>query len=201
MSDLLNAAHLAVEEESVVAFGLVPEDLGETEFTFTNAVERLRRIAYHQGRIRDIDAQLFDLVEPLRMELERLTSWAEDAQKAPEASIAHHESWLRLYYERNLPVGDEKHIKLPNGRLNTHTPPPKWEYADESVVTTVLSIYRPELVRVTEAPDKVALKAAATVQDGKVYIADDQGELHELPIAVVEQPAKFTVKVTGGAEK
>jgi hypothetical protein len=198
MSDLLHATRLAAEEESVVAFGLVPEDLGETEFTLANAVERLRRIAYHQGRIRDIDAQAHDLVEPLRLEIERIRTWADGERERPLASIAHHESWFRPFYELNPPAKG-KTVKLPNGEVSTKEQPAKWEYADESVVTTVLSTYRPELVRVTEVPDKVALKAVATVQDGKVYIADDAGELHELPIAVVEQPARFVVKTSGGA--
>jgi hypothetical protein len=202
MSDLLNAAHLAADEAEPAP----ADDLPPNEFTLTNAVERLRRIAYHQGRIRDIDAQLFDLVEPLRMELERLTTWAEDAQKTPEASIAHHESWLRRYYELNPPTKGLA-VKLPNGTLQQPKPKPKWKYPDdERAFAKWLAQYRGDLTKTETVTtfDKVLLKQTVGehIIDGVPHIDVGDGELVPLEGTRVEfEPAKFVVKTTTTKER
>lgn len=199
MSDLLTASHLAAEEEAVVAFGLVPEDLGETEFTLPNAVERLRRIAYHEKRIAKAEADHVALNTPLIAAIGANNDWVEAECAAPLSSIAHHESWLRRYYELNPPTKG-KTVKLPNGVLQQTQPAPTWSYYDDVKILEVLKAYRNDLIRTVEpVVDKVALKGAVSenhIINGIPHIVNGAGELVPLEgVTVTTPPPKFTVKV------
>jgi hypothetical protein len=192
MSDLLHATHLTSAEWEAID----PAELGETEFTLLNAVERLRRIAYHKARIAEVDEQESALAKPFLEEIERIRAWGCDERRAPTNSIAHHESWLRRHYELNPPAKG-KTIKLPNGEVSMKDQPPKWTYPNDEDFTKWLAEVRPDLTKTETVTtyDKVALKQNSTVRDGVPFIEVEGGELLMLRGAKVETvPAKFTVK-------
>jgi hypothetical protein len=201
MSDLLNATHLAAAEAELTP----ADDLPPNEFTLANAVERLRRIAYHKARVEDIAAQANLLIAPLHQEATRITDWMEKEMESPLASVAHHESWLRRYYELNPPAKGLT-VKLPNGTLQQPKPKPKWTYpADDRDFAVFLSFVRPDLTttKTVTTFDKVALKQAVDekhIIGGVPHVMTNGGELVPLEDVRVEyEPAKFVVKTSGGA--
>lgn len=191
MSDLLTASHLSAEEEAVLAFG--DFDHSDDEFTLVNAVERLRRIAYHKARVEGIAAQAQLLIAPLHQEAGRITDWMEKEFEAPLASITHHESWLRRYYERNPPAKG-KSVKLPNGVLQQTQPAPTWSYPDdEEKFALSLSIVRPDLTIYKVRLVKDEFKRVAKDIDGVAHVQTEDGEWVPTGVTVTTPPPKFTV--------
>lgn len=178
-------------EESMEGVELRPLTLP----TLADAQRAASRVAYLRGKAAELTSLYDDEEKAILAALETLRQRKADAVKPYERRIGWYLFALEQFHRERLAADPkEKTIKLPAGDLAMRAQQPEWVYGDTDTVTTVLSMYRDDLVRVNQEPDKVALKKAARVQDGKVYIEDQDGELHELPITVQERPPKFEFK-------
>jgi hypothetical protein len=193
LSDLLNATRLAEEENYAHESPFCPMPLDDEEFTVANAVDRLRRIAYHNGKIDAINAQVVDLCAPLLAEIERIKEWSLDEKERPLASIAHHESWLGAYYRANPPAKG-KTVSLPGGALSERDQQPEWTYANDEAVLAWLEANASGYVRRKPTIAKDELKKALIINPDGTVAFPESGEV--LPgVTVTTRPAKFTVKV------
>lgn len=101
------------------------------------------------------------------------------------------EQWHRAELERNPRA---KTIKLPSGDLRLRAQQPEWIYGSD-LVERLKEIGATDYIRVREEPDRAAIKKAAQVINGRAALVDQEtGEVHELPIQVVDRPPKFEFK-------
>lgn len=163
--------------------------------TLADAQRAAARVAYLRKKADEI-ASVYDAEEQaLLQQLESLRQRKADAVKPFERRMSWYLFALEQFHQERLAADPkEKTIRLPAGDLTMRAQQPEWVYGDIDKLTGILSVYRGDLVRVKEEPDKVALKKAARIQDGKVFIEDPNGELHELPITVTERGPKFEFK-------
>src|SRR5690606_11003312 len=110
--------------------------------------------------------------------LERRARWYEGAL----------EQWMR---EQNRVNPRQKTYRLPAGDLRLRAQQPEWIYG-ETLLERLKEIGATGYIRVREEPDKAAIKRSAQIVNGRAALVDQEtGEVHELPIQVVERPAKF----------
>lgn len=131
MPNLLNAPHLQdMEDRYLAAEEAAGDGAPQPELpppvTMADAVDALRRIAYHRRRIRQIEEQVQALIAPLQAEIDRIKEWGEQQKKDVERRIRFHENRLRLFYYLNKPAKG-KTIKLPNGTISMRSRDYEWE--------------------------------------------------------------------------
>lgn len=198
MSDILIASHLADEEAEAID----PADLGETEFTFANAMKRMDWLANHHHRIAKITKDAAEMRAIKQAELKRIDEWESSEKEAPLNSVVHHEGWFYRFYTLNPPANG-KTIKLPNGKLEERKSPPKWSYGDEKALAAWLAQRRADLVKteIVTTVVKDALKQAVDANliiNGVPYIEIGDGELVPLDGVTVTIPEPtFTVRING----
>ena len=184
---LLNADHLEAWDDNIIQ----GEDTTDGSYigpsqpegmTLPEAVGHLRRKAYQQRRKGEIQAERDALLAPYLVIIDQIKAWAQDQTDDCDRRISFHDNWLIAYARLNPPTSG-KTLKLPGGRVS-YRESDKWVYTDEAKLTSILACCRADLVRVKEEPDKAALKKEARIVDGKVFVADDSGELHEIPVTV-----------------
>jgi phage host-nuclease inhibitor protein Gam len=165
--------------------------------TLEDAQRAARRVAYLRKKASELELVFASEEAVLLAELEKVRLRKAEAVKPYERRMGWYLFALEEFHRARLAEDPkEKTIRLPSGDLSMRAQQPEWIYTDPATVTTVLHMYRTDLVRVKQETDKTALKKAARVQDGKVFIEDDNGELHELPITVQDRPPKFEFKVS-----
>lgn len=164
--------------------------------TLEDAQRAAKRVAVLRKKAAEVESLFVSEEAVLQQELEKVRKRREEALKLYERRMGWYLFALEEFHQARLQADPkEKTIKLPAGDLTLKAQQPEWDYGETDAVTAVLRLYRPELVRVEEKPDKAALKKAARVYaDGNVYIEDGNGELHQLPITVTERPPKFDFK-------
>lgn len=178
------------QEEQEAQQVFVVNDLG-------TAVEAQRRIAYFEGKKREIDKIIEAQLAPFLLKIEKIKEWGEQAKAEFDEKQAQYamrlEMYLREEVAKQLEAGKKpkKTIKLPYGNISLKAQQPKFERNEAELLQ-----YAEEagFVRVKKETDWAALKKQCVVADGKLY--DMNGEC--VPgVSVVEQPDKFEVKIEG----
>lgn len=178
------------QEEQEAQQVFVVNDLG-------TAVEAQRRIAYFEGKKREIDKIIEAQLAPFLLKIEKIKEWGEQAKAEFDEKQAQYamrlEMYLREEVAKQLEAGKKpkKTIKLPYGNISLKAQQPKFDRNEAELLQ-----YAEEagFVRVKKETDWAALKKQCVVADGKLY--DMNGEC--VPgVSVVEQPDKFEVKIEG----
>jgi hypothetical protein len=176
------------EQEIQQAFAVV--DLG-------TAVEAQRRIAYFEGKKREIDSIIAEQIAPFLQKIEKIKEWGQKAKVEYEEKQATYsmrlEMYLREEVQKQLDAGKKpkKTLTLPYGKISLKAQQPKFEKNDEELFQ-----YAKEngFIRVKEETAWDQIKKIGVVADGKMY--DTNGE--QIPgITVIEQPEKFDMKLEG----
>lgn len=161
------------------------------------AVEAQRRIAYFEGKKREIDRITDEQIAPFLAKIEKIKEWGERSKlefdEKQSYYTMHLESYLREEVTKQLEAGKKpkKTIKLPYGTISLEKQQPKFERNE-----TELLPYAVEsgFVKVKKETDWAALKKHCVVANGKLYDADGV----QVPgVSVVEQPDKFKLKIEG----
>jgi hypothetical protein len=176
------------EQEVRQVFAVV--DLG-------TAVEAQRRIAYFEGKKREIDQIIEEQIAPFLQKIEKIKEWGQQAKVEYEEKQSIYgmrlEMYLREEVQKQLDAGKKpkKTLSLPYGKISLKAQQPKFEKNEEELFQ-----YAKEagFVRVKEETDWAELKKKCVVADGKLY--DMNGE--RVPgVIVIEQPEKFDMKLEG----
>jgi hypothetical protein len=176
------------EQEANQAFAVV--DLG-------TAVEAQRRIAYFEGKKREIDSIIEEQIAPFLRKIELIKEWGQKAKEEyiqKQSSYAMRlEMYLREEVQKQLDAGKKpkKTLTLPYGKISLKAQQPKFEKNEEELFQ-----YAKEngFVRVKEETAWDQIKKIGVVAEGKMY--DTNGEA--IPgITVIEQPDKFDLKLEG----
>jgi glucan-binding YG repeat protein len=176
------------EQESQQVFSVV--DLG-------SAVEAQRRVAYFEGKKREIDNIIEEQIAPFLQKIEKIKEWGQKAKEEYEQKQATYsmrlEMYLREEVQKQLDAGKKpkKTLSLPYGKISLKAQQPKFEKNEEELFQ-----YAKEsgFVRVKEETDWAELKKKCVVAEGKMY--DFNGE--QVPgVTVIEQPEKFDMKLEG----
>lgn len=163
--------------------------------TLADAQRAARRLAEIQREAQDL-AEIYDAEEQrLQQEIEALHQRKTEALRTYERRQSWYlmalEQFTREQYRLNPKI---KTYSLPAGDLCLRKQQPEWHYG-EDLLERLRQIGATDYIRVREEPDKMALKRAAQVIDGRAALVDaETGEVHELPIEVVERPPKFEFK-------
>ena len=134
-------------------------------------------------------------------ELERIQAWLADEEKRADQSRGYLDFLLEDYHRRQLVENPKaKTIKLPHGELQLRGIPPEFIRNDVDILNWARK-NRPKLVSLPQwvRPDPklnwVELKKVFKVH-GVSAIDPETGEI--IPgITVIEQPKKFSIKLTG----
>lgn len=197
MSGILNADHLAEQEQAYLETGEAPE---QHVLTLAEVIDRLRRIAYHKRKIAEEEAEAEALIAPLQAEIDRIREWQKERRERRERIIQLHENACIAYYRLNPPAKG-KTMKLPNGAISARTSRGKIAFADDKLAAYQLEKIAPQFVRHTPAVDKQALYEAMNtgkvrVEGEQVYVITEDGEMVLLEGAKWEAPQEqITVKV------
>jgi phage host-nuclease inhibitor protein Gam len=144
-------------------------DQPPSELPDLDAVNReLRRVA----KIRRDRVTYEELAEA---EMVRLRA----ALDARREHFARMEQWhldrLRRYHEAALSIDPKaKTVQLPNGTLKARAGQPRWESETDTFVEWARAHGAADLLRVTYAPDKVAVKNRLAVSDDHAVTADGE---------------------------
>lgn len=162
--------------------GFVIDDDAAADWAIRKIAQKRRQVAAHQ--------ELHD------QEAGRLASWLAEVNGPLESDAASLEAALGDYHRRVL-SNDEKRktIKLPGGTLKSKKTPDKVEVDPDEFLPWAKKDH-PELVRVKEEPNKVALKKLLVpdAPDGK---AVDQSTGEVIPGVVIERgEVRYTVEVS-----
>lgn len=160
--------------------------------TLRDAQRAARRLAELRRDAAALAAIYDEEIERLQQEIEALRRRKEEALRPYERRTVWYEAaleqWHRAELERNPRA---KTIKLPSGDLRLRAQQPEWIYGSD-LVERLKEIGATGYIRVKEEPDKSAIKKAAQVINGRAALVDQEtGEVHELPIQVVDRPPKF----------
>jgi hypothetical protein len=176
------------EQEVQQAFAVV--DLG-------TAVEAQRRIAYFEGKKREIDQIIMEQIAPFIQKIEKIKEWGQQAKVEYEEKQSSYamrlEMYLREEVQKQMEAGKKpkKTLTLPYGKISLKAQQPKFEKNEEELFQ-----YAKEngFVRVKEETAWDQIKKIGVVAEGKMY--DTNGEA--IPgITVIEQPDKFDLKLEG----
>jgi phage host-nuclease inhibitor protein Gam len=163
--------------------------------TLADAQRAARRLAEIR-RAAAMLAEVYDQeIERLQQEIEALRQRKEEALRPYERRAGWYEFALEQFTREQYQLNPRiKTYKLPAGDLCLRKQQPEWHYGDD-LLERLRQIGATDYIRVREEPDKMALKRAAQVIDGRAALVDaETGEVHELPIGVVERPPKFEFK-------
>jgi len=197
VSSILNADHLAEQEQAYIEMGETTE---KPMLTLPEVVDRVRRIAYHKRMIAKEEEEAEALIAPLQAEIDRIREWQKERRERRERIIQFHENACIAYYRMNPPAKG-KTIKLPNGAISARTSRGKFAFSDEKLATSQLERLAPQFVRHTPAVDKQALYEAmesgrVRVEGEQVYVITEDGEMVLLEGAKWDAPQEqYTVKV------
>jgi hypothetical protein len=131
-------------------------------------------------------------------EMKRIDRWLYEENKPWARTAEFFERHLEAYHRQLLAEDPKaKTVKTPFGTFALRAQAPEWRY-NEAGLLAWLKTNRPDLIRVTEEPDKAALKKAVAlvVQEDETYlpVLAETGEQIE-GVAVVDRPPAFSVKV------
>lgn len=178
------------QEEQEAQQVFVVNDLG-------TAVEAQRRIAYFEGKKREIDKIIEAQLAPFLLKIEKIKEWGEQAKAEFDEKQAQYamrlEMYLREEVAKQLEAGKKpkKTIKLPYGNISLKAQQLKFDRNEAELLQ-----YAEEagFVRVKKETDWAALKKQCVVADGKLY--DTNGE--QVPgVTVIEQADKFELIIEG----
>lgn len=182
--------------------GLESQEEQETQQVFIvadlgTAAEAQRRVAYFEGKKREIDNIIEEQIAPFLQKIEKIKEWGQKAKEEYEQKQATYsmrlEMYLREEVQKQLDAGKKpkKTLSLPYGKISLKSQQPKFEKNEEELFQ-----YAKEtgFVRVKEETDWAELKKKCVVAEGKMY--DFNGE--QVPgVTVIEQPEKFDMKLEG----
>lgn len=175
------------EAEELVAGKEFCEENQESRFKIRDldsANWALRKIAAYKKK----QAEIKELAESERF---RIDSWEKSENESIERGISYFEGLLTEYLMEQRKKDPKFKISTPYGKVNTRKQQPKWEYDEKTVIEYLKSVGMNELIRIKEELNKVDLKKAVTIEDGKAIL---QGV--ELPgINIFEQPDRVVVEV------
>lgn len=159
------------------------------------AAEAQRRVAYFKRKQAEIDAVADKQIERLKMEIERLEHWQEEAKKEYVEREDFYKHRLERYMREEVRKMQEngkkpkKTIKLPYGIIKLVKQQPEYQRNENDLLEYAES---KGFVRVKKDVDWAAIKNKAKVFGDKLIDAD--GEL--IPgVTVVDREDKFTVEV------
>ncbi|WP_374713318.1 host-nuclease inhibitor Gam family protein [Symbiobacterium terraclitae] len=160
--------------------------------TLRDAQRAARRLAEIRRGMADMAAVYDDEIERKQKEIEVLKGRKEKALRPFERRAAWYEGALEQFTrEQHRQNPQIKTYRLPAGDLRLRAQQPEWIYGD-GLVQRLKALGATDLIRVKEEPDRAAIKRAARVINGHAALMDKEtGEVHELPIQVVERPPKF----------
>lgn len=189
-SALLNAEQLEELEARVLLDAEYPPEAVMAELpglTLPDAVTTLRRIAYHKRDQARIQSEAVAMIAPLQAQIDQIKAWAADQMEDRQRRIAIHEGRLQVFYLFNPPIKG-KTVKLPGGSISCKSSD-KWAYGDEKALVPLVKANAPDMIRTKtiEELDKNNFKAKAVIRDGKVFVANSNGELIELPVTVTTE--------------
>ncbi|MCM3212746.1 host-nuclease inhibitor Gam family protein [Bacillus paralicheniformis] len=159
------------------------------------ATEAQRRVAYFKRKQAEIDAVADKQIERLKMEIEQLEHWQEEAKKEYVERENFYKHRLERYMREEVRKMQEngkkpkKTIKLPYGTIKLVKQQPEYQRNENDLLEYAES---KGFVRVKKDVDWAAIKNKAKVFGDKLIDAD--GEL--IPgVTVVDREDKFTVEV------
>lgn len=159
------------------------------------ATEAQRRVAYFKRKQAEIDAVADKQIERLKMEIEQLEHWQEEAKKEYVERGNFYKHRLERYMREEVRKMQEngkkpkKTIKLPYGTIKLVKQQPEYQRNENDLLEYAES---KGFVRVKKDVDWAAIKKKAKVFGDKLIDAD--GEL--IPgVTVVDREDKFTVEV------
>ncbi|MCU9958811.1 hypothetical protein BJQ92_00314 [Bacillus licheniformis] len=159
------------------------------------ATEAQRRVAYFKRKQAEIDEVADKQIERLKMQIERLEHWQEEAKKeyVEREDFCKHrlERYMREEVRKMQENGKKpkKTIKLPYGTIKLVKQQPEYQRNENDLLEYAES---KGFVRVKKDVDWAAIKNKAKVFGDKLIDAD--GEL--IPgVTVVDREDKFTVEV------
>ncbi|UZN53063.1 host-nuclease inhibitor Gam family protein [Bacillus paralicheniformis] len=159
------------------------------------AAEAQRRVAYFKRKQAEIDAVADKQIERLKMEIEQLEHWQEEAKKEYVERENFYKHRLERYMREEVRKMQEngkkpkKTIKLPYGTIKLVKQQPEYQRNENDLLEYAES---KGFVRVKKDVDWATIKQKAKVFGDKLIDAD--GEL--IPgVTVVDREDKFTVEV------
>ena len=183
MSELINypADELEQEEQAPERQPFVVDDDQKAEWC-------LKQIRQKKAEVEKWKAHYDRLFENVRMNC--------------ETDILHLEECLRSFFLRQKEDGFTKTTKtqesyaLPTGKLVMKKQEPEF-VRDEDTLVEWCEKNSPEFVKVKKSPDWKGLKETLTLgEDGKLYMIDEDGVIHEVPgVTVNVRPDIFKVEV------
>lgn len=196
---LVNADHLREWEDAPLAVGPTPEGQPEQPqptITLQDAVESVRSIRYHERAKAEAQATADCLMAPLLEQLDMIQAWLKPQLEDRDRRIERHKARLVSYARLNSPA-NAQHVDVPGARIQTKQPADKWNYGDEKDLLKLLQEKAlTGAIRQKPEIDKDALKKAALVEEGKIFMVNSDGEKVELPVCIVTPPMEYTVKLT-----
>ena len=92
-------------------------------------------------------------------ERKRISNWEASQTAINDSTIAFFESLLLDYFHRERNEDERFKLDTPYGKISTRKTD-KWHYDDEKLVASLKAAGYEDYVRVTETPDKAAIKKA-----------------------------------------
>ncbi|WP_158629952.1 host-nuclease inhibitor Gam family protein [Cohnella sp. AR92] len=157
-------------------------------------IETIDQVNWALRKLAAIEAKQKEAERLAEAELHRIRTWLECEKSALELDKQFFESQLGLY-ALNQRDADPKWTKAstPYGTVKFRKQQPKWHYDDATLVESLKSAGRIDLIRIKEEPNKVDLKKSVKVVGGQVVDPESGAVLDG--VKVEEQADSVVVEV------
>lgn len=159
------------EQASTGLYAIENEPAAPTIADLDRAGRALRRLAYLDARMAEIDAVY-------EQRLAELDAWREGERRRDEHVRSFLLGRLRQFHEARLAEDPKaKTIRLPEGDLKSRMGQPRWEIDDQALIAWAAD-HMDELLRRDPKVDRTAVKLEfrdRVTEDGRVF--DDAGEV------------------------
>lgn len=154
------------------------------------------------ARVAEIEAEIAEAEAVARDQIERAQVWLEARKRTLGGRIVWWSMTLESFARREYAAsgGKTKSVSLPHGVLRLRAPQARWTYDEPTLLEFLGKSGLNDLLRVTVAPDKAALKEATRITDtGEVVLAATGEVVPGVQVEREQQPG-FNFKTAGGAE-
>jgi phage host-nuclease inhibitor protein Gam len=191
----------ALQEQELIDLALEQEDdegfpMDESELKERWKVTNLESANWCLRKMAALEAKRNEINRLAEQEIKRIQEWQNRQTESLNRDHQFFSKLLEEYHRAELKKNPRaKTISTPYGKLQLRAQQPLWEYDEDKLLKFLNDTNRKELIRlkITESPDKTAIKEKCIVVDGQV-IDMMTGEIIQ-GISVFDRPESFSVKV------
>lgn len=168
------------------------EEVIEHKERFT--IDGIDGVNWALRKLAAIQAEMDEAKQLATNEIERINDWLKTETNKSQQSIEFFEGLLTEYAVKQR-ITDDKYTKTstPYGAVRFKKNREKWVYDDNELVESLKENELTELIRIKEEPDKVQLKKAVSVIDGKIVDSNTGAILKG--VSVLPQSESIVVEV------